>query len=245
MPEKQNAVKKMRTFSPKTREIRANFNEMSIEINKKKELRQLEQIANLSSRRFNFIYDDDDDYEENTVPLNEITYQIPPSIAITPVLPTMEPNDSLIMRNEELSTILEKESNEFIKSSIEDLVPIPSESKDSSESDDDESSEMIKDQNSIHHLSGSPTSSSDHVVTFLAPSLTPTGDSDFLLEEIEDFISLDESISPDIDDGVYDSEGDTLFLEKLLNDDPLTSPKVDSEYIRDSEEKSDLLRKIK
>nr|GEY81469.1 hypothetical protein [Tanacetum cinerariifolium] len=45
------------------------------------------------------------------------------------------------MGNEELSTIPEKESNEFIKSSVTDLVPIPSESEDTSESDsnDDES----------------------------------------------------------------------------------------------------------
>ncbi|GKC46527.1 hypothetical protein Tco_1064249, partial [Tanacetum coccineum] len=35
------------------------------------------------------------------------------------------PEDSLIMGNEHLSTISEKESNEFIKSSVEDLIPIP------------------------------------------------------------------------------------------------------------------------
>ncbi|GJW66416.1 hypothetical protein Tco_0120840 [Tanacetum coccineum] len=44
---------------------------------------------------------------------------------------------SLIMGNEELSTIPEKESDEVIKSSVEDLVPIPSESKDTSENDSD------------------------------------------------------------------------------------------------------------
>ncbi|GJT67163.1 hypothetical protein Tco_1018643 [Tanacetum coccineum] len=71
---------------------------------------------------------------EGTIPLNEITSQIPP---ITPVLPTMEPEDSLIMRDADLSTILEKESDEVIKSSVKDLVPIPSESKDTSESDSD------------------------------------------------------------------------------------------------------------
>ncbi|GKA00448.1 hypothetical protein Tco_0672998 [Tanacetum coccineum] len=37
----------------------------------------------------------------------------------------MEPEDSLIMWNEELSTIPKKESDEFIKSSVEDLVLIP------------------------------------------------------------------------------------------------------------------------
>ncbi|GJW12087.1 hypothetical protein Tco_1577914 [Tanacetum coccineum] len=45
------------------------------------------------------------------------------------------PEDSLIMGNEELSTIPEKESDEFIKSSVEDLVPIPSESEGTSEND--------------------------------------------------------------------------------------------------------------
>ncbi|GJZ12274.1 hypothetical protein Tco_0547504, partial [Tanacetum coccineum] len=96
-------------------------------------LNQQEQAANLSthtpepSRRFNFIYDDD---EESTIPLNEITSQIPPSNAITPVLPIMEPEDSLIMGDENLSTIPEKETDEFIKSSVEEIVPIPSESDD-------------------------------------------------------------------------------------------------------------------
>ncbi|GKC87586.1 hypothetical protein Tco_1148235 [Tanacetum coccineum] len=110
-------------------ELKGKFNGMSIEINKKKELRQLEQAANLStyttepSRRFNFY--DDDDYEESTIPLNEIVSQIPPSIIITPVLPTLEPEDSLIMGDGDLSTIPEKESDEFIKSSVENLVPIP------------------------------------------------------------------------------------------------------------------------
>ncbi|GJW96108.1 hypothetical protein Tco_0177916 [Tanacetum coccineum] len=47
----------------------------------------------------------------------------------------MEPEDSLIMGNEELSTIPEKESDEFIKSNVEDLIPIPRESEDTSSSD--------------------------------------------------------------------------------------------------------------
>ncbi|GKC28883.1 hypothetical protein Tco_1036177, partial [Tanacetum coccineum] len=41
------------------------------------------------------------------------------------------------MWDEDLSTIPEKESDEFIKSSVEDLVPIPSESEDTSGSDSD------------------------------------------------------------------------------------------------------------
>nr|GEW95747.1 DNA-directed DNA polymerase [Tanacetum cinerariifolium] len=107
---------------------------------------QREQAANISthtteaSRRLNsFCYDDDDyDYKESTILLNEINSQISPSIIITtspPVLLIKDPEVSLIMWNEELNTIPKKESNEFIKSSVEDLVLIPSEFKDTSGSD--------------------------------------------------------------------------------------------------------------
>ncbi|GJZ18925.1 hypothetical protein Tco_0555515 [Tanacetum coccineum] len=111
-------------------------------LKKIKELR-LELVANLSTyhlQRFkSFCYNDDDDYDykESTIPLNEIISQIPPSIAFTPILPTLEPEDSFIMGNEELNTIPEKESDEVIKSSVENLVPIPSESEDTSKSDSD------------------------------------------------------------------------------------------------------------
>ncbi|GKA50286.1 hypothetical protein Tco_0743359, partial [Tanacetum coccineum] len=59
-------------------ELKAKFNKMSIEINKltkEKELRQREQVVNLStpepSRCFNSIYYDDNDDEESTIPLSE------------------------------------------------------------------------------------------------------------------------------------------------------------------------------
>ncbi|GKG40967.1 hypothetical protein Tco_0470179, partial [Tanacetum coccineum] len=47
----------------------------------------------------------------------------------------MEPEDSLIMGDEDLRTILEKESDEVVKSSVEDLFPIPSESEDTFNND--------------------------------------------------------------------------------------------------------------
>ncbi|GJZ90556.1 hypothetical protein Tco_0662483 [Tanacetum coccineum] len=63
----------------------------------------------------------------------------------------MEPEDSLIREDENLSTIPEKESDGFIKSSVEDLVPIPRESEDTSDSDkdDDESlpEEVVLEEN--------------------------------------------------------------------------------------------------
>nr|GFC38652.1 hypothetical protein [Tanacetum cinerariifolium] len=49
--------------------------------------------------------------------------------AIIPVLSTEEPVDSLSMGDEHLDIIPATKSNELIKSSVEDLVPIPSESE--------------------------------------------------------------------------------------------------------------------
>ncbi|GKF38974.1 reverse transcriptase domain-containing protein [Tanacetum coccineum] len=60
---------------------------------------------------------------------------------------------------------------------------------------------------------------------FFPPSLTPFGDSDFLLEETDAFLAIeDEPISPQINDSYYDSEGDILLLEEFLNDDPSPPP---------------------
>nr|GEW70788.1 hypothetical protein [Tanacetum cinerariifolium] len=76
------------------------------------------------------IYYDDDDDEESSTPLRYIIiFELPPCIAFTPVLPTKEPVDSLIIKDEHLDTILATESDEVIKSSVEDFVPIPSESE--------------------------------------------------------------------------------------------------------------------
>ncbi|GKF22595.1 hypothetical protein Tco_0074917 [Tanacetum coccineum] len=51
------------------------------------------------------------------------------TIAITPVLSTEEPVESLIMEDEHLDAIPATESDEVIKSSVENLVPTPSESE--------------------------------------------------------------------------------------------------------------------
>nr|GEX41360.1 hypothetical protein [Tanacetum cinerariifolium] len=104
----------------KIAELKENFNSMSIEINKKGKLLQLEQVANLStylSKRFNsFCYDDDDDDEDYT-------------IAVIPSLSTEEPDNSLSMGDERLDTIPAMESEKFINSIVENLFPIPSESE--------------------------------------------------------------------------------------------------------------------
>nr|GFA28393.1 reverse transcriptase domain-containing protein [Tanacetum cinerariifolium] len=60
--------------------------------------------------------------------------------------------------------------------------------------------------------SGSPTPSDDPIVSTTSPTLTPFGDSDFLLfEEADAFLGLeDDPDSPELDPSYYDSEGDIL-----------------------------------
>ncbi|GKD44384.1 hypothetical protein Tco_1269029 [Tanacetum coccineum] len=72
-----------------------------------------EQAAKDRYWKIPICYDDDEDY----------------TIAITPVLPNKEPVNSLSMGDEHLDTIPATESDEVIKSSVENLVPIPSESE--------------------------------------------------------------------------------------------------------------------
>nr|GEV88863.1 reverse transcriptase domain-containing protein [Tanacetum cinerariifolium] len=74
-------------------------------------------------------------------------------------------------------------------------------------------------------VSGNPTQSTKPIVTTFSPTLTPFGDSDFLLEETDAFFAIDdEPISSKINDSYYDSEGDILFLEEFHNDDPSSLP---------------------
>ncbi|GKA28269.1 reverse transcriptase domain-containing protein [Tanacetum coccineum] len=77
--------------------------------------------------------------------------------------------------------------------------------------------EVLNVQKSINSMSGSPTPSSDPVVASLSLSLTPFGDSDFILEEIDTFLASDDLTSSDVDDGIFDPEGDIRLIEELLN----------------------------
>ncbi|GJZ66958.1 reverse transcriptase domain-containing protein [Tanacetum coccineum] len=73
--------------------------------------------------------------------------------------------------------------------------------------------------------SGNPTLYYDPIVSTSSPTLTPFGDSDFLLEEVDAFLALkNDPTSPKVDDSYFDPEGDILLLESFLNDDRLPPP---------------------
>ncbi|GKD02113.1 hypothetical protein Tco_1177087, partial [Tanacetum coccineum] len=274
---------------------------------------QEEQTAKVSSQYWKppiYYDDDDDDDEEYSIQVSDFYKNSP--IAITHVLPIVEPEDSLSMGDEHLSTIPEKESDKVIKSSVENLVPILSESKDltnyESECDipvcDDSSSKneglddivSISPGKEIDHLDSipdlvqsllnhansiiflieefvgelapidpispgiveadfdpeedirliekllnddlSPHSPKelnyeipDAIIESFSPSLIPVEDSDSLMEEIDIFLAPDDLIPSGIENDNYDSEGDVLFLEELLNGDSISLPEYESFHV--------------
>nr|GEV12863.1 reverse transcriptase domain-containing protein [Tanacetum cinerariifolium] len=80
--------------------------------------------------------------------------------------------------------------------------------------------------------SGNPTPYYDLIISSSSPTLTPFGDSDFLLEEVDAFLALeDDPTSREVDHSYYDPEGDILLLEAILNDDPSLPPPNQGMYL--------------
>ncbi|GJS95373.1 hypothetical protein Tco_0802341 [Tanacetum coccineum] len=175
---------------------------------KKEEERRIaeDQAAKDRYWKIPICYDDDEDY----------------TIAITPVLLTEEPVDSLIMEDEHLDTIPATESDEVIKSSVEELVLIPSESEGISDGvcdvplcDNPTPLKAFKDHSEIVVNSNNDDTSSD--------------DDDF--EDIEyveasppdlEIVSLEEVNDVDQKKEEFDLENilqiqDVILREKLLN----------------------------
>ncbi|GKF23847.1 hypothetical protein Tco_0076169, partial [Tanacetum coccineum] len=173
----------------------------------------LEDVRNISEKLSEYIncpswnrptifFDVDDEYT--------IIYSKP--IVITPDLPIEEPDNSLSMGDEHLSTILETESDELIKSSVENLVLIPSKFEGISEDtcdvplcEDPSTFDVLNDHSKI--LSDSNDDDTSSV------------DDDF--EDIE-YVSLEEVNDVDQEEKEFDLEDifqiqDVILREKLLN----------------------------
>ncbi|GKA42540.1 hypothetical protein Tco_0735200 [Tanacetum coccineum] len=69
---------------------------------------------------------------------------------------------------------------------------------------------------------------SNAIIDSFSPPPIPVEDSDSLMEEINLFLTLDDSMPPDIENDDYDSKGDILFLKELLSNDSPSLPENDS-----------------
>nr|GFC76317.1 hypothetical protein [Tanacetum cinerariifolium] len=132
--------------------------------------------ANLSthpSKSLNSFCYDDDDEEDYT-------------IAVTPSLSIEEPDNSLSMGDEHLDTILVTKSDEVINSSVENLIPILN----------DILRENLLNVNhlfaKIEALNDIPTPLYDPIVSGTPPTLTPSEESDFFLEELDAFLAVED-----------------------------------------------------
>nr|GEV63531.1 hypothetical protein [Tanacetum cinerariifolium] len=146
------------------------------------------------------------------------------TIAITPILSTEEPDNSLSIGDEHLDTIPEIESDEFIKSSVENLVPIPSESEGIPDNmcdvpfhDNSPPLDVSKDQfEDFSHSNDDSTSIDDDsfsIDDIEYVEASPPDSELVSLEVIEIVIPKKEGIDADILLTIKDD----ILLEKLLN----------------------------
>ncbi|GJU05999.1 hypothetical protein Tco_1122429 [Tanacetum coccineum] len=154
------------------------------------------------------------------------------------------------MEDKHLDTILEPESDELIKSSIEDLVHTPSESDGISESEcnlpvcDDSSPKKDKVLDDI--ISIPPGNGNDHFNTESSliesvlnrDNVISSPKIDFLLDEFAGELALIAPIPLGIVEADFDPKGDIRFIENLMYDNsfprPLETLKDDSETVIDS-----------
>nr|GFA15950.1 reverse transcriptase domain-containing protein [Tanacetum cinerariifolium] len=80
--------------------------------------------------------------------------------------------------------------------------------------------------------SGNPTPYYDPIVSTTSSTLTPFGNNDFLLEEVDAFLAIeDDPTSPEVDQSYLNLKGDIFFLEAFLNDDPSSPPPNQGNYL--------------
>ncbi|GJV39758.1 hypothetical protein Tco_1418198 [Tanacetum coccineum] len=209
----------------KINELKENFNGMSIEINKKKKLQQLEQVANLStypSQHFNsFCYDDDDDDdddddEEFSIPMSEIYKNEEYESSV-------EDHNLTPSESEDLSDIENPHhfngESDLIESLLNQDTSIISSPKFDSllEEFSDELAHIDLISTKINKAEFDPEEEIRLVEKF---------GSDSLMEEIDIFLAPDDSIPLGIENDDYDSERD--ILEELLNNDSLSLPENES-----------------
>ncbi|GKC29833.1 hypothetical protein Tco_1037127 [Tanacetum coccineum] len=163
---------------------------------------QEEQAAQSFTLNWNFPMIDDD--EEYSIQFKECLENS--SKAITPDLLTEEPDNSLSMGDEHLSTILKMESNEVIKSSVENLVPIPSESEGISDDICDVSS---CDNDHFDAEFGLIDSLLSRDISITSPKI------DFLPEEFASELDLIDPILSGIDEDDFDEEEGAIDIDIL------------------------------
>nr|GEZ31346.1 hypothetical protein [Tanacetum cinerariifolium] len=204
---------------------------------------QKDQVVNLDfyspkplqCQKIPICYDDDDD-EESSTPLRDVIIsELPSCIAITPIL-SKKKKDYLIMGDEHLDTIPKKLSD-FIKSSVVNLFPNPSEFEDERECDVPVCDDFITFSNLLFDadddFSSDPhyfNAEFDLIESLLNQdsSIISSSKIDSLLDEFAGELILLKLISSGIDEADCDPKEEIRLIEKLLYDNLSPRPPEES-----------------
>nr|GEY89001.1 hypothetical protein [Tanacetum cinerariifolium] len=165
--------------------------------------------VNATELKILICYDDDDDDEDYT-------------IATTP----KEPDNSLSMGDEHLDTISTTKSDEFIKSSVENLIPNPKSllNHDSSIISSSLKIDSLFDEFAEEFIAENSNTAFESFSS--VPILVE--DNDTFMEEIDLSFTPDDPMPPGIEEDDYDSKRDILILEELLGNDSFSLSKNES-----------------
>nr|GEV34425.1 hypothetical protein [Tanacetum cinerariifolium] len=139
-----------------------------------------------------------------------------------------QPEYSLSMRYDHLSTIPETESDEVINSSVKNHVQSPREYEVTSdnESECDVDDDALED---IEYVEASLLDSElERLTSVVKKDISDNSTNDPFLEMVDLFLASNNSIPSGIENFDYDSEGDIYFLEELLVNDSLPFPENES-----------------
>ncbi|GKE91859.1 hypothetical protein Tco_1572954, partial [Tanacetum coccineum] len=176
--------------------LKQDFNVWGSKVRKKEKAYEDEKYAAACRYMLSATCDDEDDY----ISSGDIIARY--STAITTDLPIEEPDNSLKMGDEHLDTIPATESDEVIKSSVENLVPIPSEFKGIS---DDSCDVPNYDNNCVN------VEESDFVESLINrdTSIDNSSKIDPILEKFADELAHIAPIPPGIVEADFDPNDDT------------------------------------
>ncbi|GJZ77709.1 hypothetical protein Tco_0642381, partial [Tanacetum coccineum] len=206
------------------RKLKQDFNEWGSKVRKKEQAYEEEKYSAACRYMLSVTCDDEDD----SIPLGDIIARYSTSKAITPDLPIEESENSLIMGDEPLSTIPATESDEVIKSSVENLVPIPSEFEGIS---DDTSDVLNCDNNRVNVEIDFVESLINHDTSIVHSSKI-----DPILEEFAGELAHIDPIPPGIIEADFDSNDDTSSDDDYFEDIEYVSLEEVNEVDQEKEE---------
>nr|GEW27844.1 hypothetical protein [Tanacetum cinerariifolium] len=207
----------------KINELKGNFIRMSIEINKKEKLQQLDE--------FNPIHNEDLDYSLKNDHFNTKSY----------LFKSLLNRDTLMASSYKIDYLLDEFAAELIF--LKSIPPGIDEADCEPEEDIYFFERLLYDNSSPQPLEEFNSEKSDAIIESFSPSPIPAEDSDpfmeeispipvensdSLVEEIDLTLTPDDSMPPSIENDDYDSERDILILEGLLSNNSLSLPENES-----------------